>query len=370
MARQQGSPERTDPGPRRLSVVLATFNRHQTLRRLVEQLAHQDLPPERFEVIVVDDGSEPPAAQALSGLDVPGRLVLLRQPNRGAAAARHRGALEARGEVLVMTDDDMQVSRAFLSAHDAAHGPGTRRVVVGRIRPSSRLEGRPLFERFHAGRLEARADHRLHGDAVCTGNTSLRRTDYLEVGGFDVALEQLEDVDLGLRLEQAGVEVVFSEEAWTTHDSDQDSFSSWRAKAARYGRCGVRVARKHPQLLRADPWRLFFGNALAKRPFVVAALASPRLAGALGNLVQRVALAADGRGRERPALQGASLLWDLEHFRGVREELGGLGATLGACGEFLGKAQTAGEDVPGVGHASLLLGRLLRVLSPAERARS
>jgi GT2 family glycosyltransferase len=370
MERQQAFPEQTDPGSRRLSVVLATFNRHESLRRLVQQLARQDLPSQRFEVVVVDDGSEPAAARALAGLRLPIQLVVLRQPNRGAAAARHRGALEARGEVLVMTDDDMQVCPGFLSAHDAAHGPGTRRVVVGRIRPSSRLDTRPLFERFHAGRLEAWADRRLHGDAVCTGNTSLRRADYLAVGGFDATLEQLEDVDLGLRLEQAGVEVVFAEEAWTTHDSDQDSFASWRAKATRYGRCGVRLARKHPRLLRADPWRFFFGNALAKRPFLLAALASPRLGRGMGSLVQRLVLAADRRGRERPALHGASLLWDLEIFGGVREELGGLGATLGSCGAFLGKAETAGEDVPGVGRAGLLLGRLLRGLFPGEGARA
>jgi len=353
-----------DPGTPRLSVVLATFNRPTRLARLMRQLGEQDLPPDRFEVIVVDDGSKPPAAEALGGLDLACRVVLLRQPNRGAAAARHRGALEARGELLVITDDDMLLAPGFLSAHDAVHAPGSRRVVVGRIRPSSRLDERPLFERFHAAVHDRWGDRPLHGDAVCTGNTSMRREDYLEVGGFDVTLEQLEDADLGLRLEAAGVEVVFSEDASTTHDSDQDDFASWRSKAVRYGRHGVRLARKHPGLVQADSWRFFFGNALAKRPVVAAALVAPGLGRWIGDLVQHSGLAADRLGLERVALSAASLLWDLEHFRGVREELGGLCATGRSCGEFLRKAEATEAPVPGVGRLSLALGRVLRPLSP------
>lgn len=353
-----------DPATPRVSVVLATFNRPARLERLIRQLGDQDLPPDRFEVIVVDDGSEPPATEVLDRLDLPCPVILLRQPNRGAAAARHRGALEARGDVIVFTDDDMLVRPGFLSAHEALHVSGSRRVVVGRIHPSPRLDERPLFERFHARGHDHGADRPLHGDAVCTGNVSMRRADYLEAGGFDATLEQLEDADLGLRLEQAGAEVVFSEDASTTHDSDQDHFVAWRSKAVRYGRHGVRLARKHPGLLGADSWRFFFGNALAKRPVLTAALVAPGLARWIGDLVQRSAVAADRLGLERVALNAASLLWDLENFRGVREELGSLGATLRSCGEFLHRAEEAEAPVPGVGPVSVALGRVLRALLP------
>jgi glycosyltransferase involved in cell wall biosynthesis len=355
MSRESGAP--------RVSVVLATFNRPARLARLMGQLGDQDLPPGGFEIIVVDDGSEPPAAEALAGLDVAGRLVVLRQSHRGAAAARHRGALEARGELLVFTDDDMQIGPGFLSAHAGMHPPGSRRVVAGRIRPSSRLHERPLFERFHASVHDRGGDRPLHGDAVCTGNTSLRRADYLEVGGFDVTLEQLEDVDLGLRLEQAGAQVVFSETAGTTHDSDQDDFASWRSKARRYGRHGVRLARKHPGLVRADSWRFFFGNALAKRPVVATAVVAPGLGRWIADLVQHSARAAERLGLERVALNAASVLWDVELFRGVRAELGGLGATARSCGDFLEKAEATEGPVPGVGRISFALGRVLRTLS-------
>src|SRR5262249_26518567 len=142
-----------DPGAPRLSVVLATFNRPRNAERLLQQLATQTLPPDEYEVVIVDDGSPQPVSGWFPKLAMPCRVTPLRQANAGGAAARHAGVLEARGEILVVTDDDMQVPAEFLAAHLARHVPGSRRAVVGRIRSSSMLSEMPLFERFHADLL-------------------------------------------------------------------------------------------------------------------------------------------------------------------------------------------------------------------------
>jgi O-antigen/teichoic acid export membrane protein/GT2 family glycosyltransferase len=365
----------TDDGRRRgraaarLSVVIATFNRPATAERLLRQLAAQTLPPDEYEVVVVDDGSREPVSGWLGGLELPCRVKTARQPNAGAAAARHAGVLLAEGEILVVTDDDMQVPAGFLAAHLACHPPGSRRVVLGRIRPSSMVTEMPLFERFHADLLGRSPNGRPRGDALCTGNVSLRRADYLEVGGFDPSFQRGEDMDLGLRLEDARVEVVFSEDAFTIHDSDHADFARWRRQAVSYGRHGVRIGRKLPRQPRADPWRVFFGNAALKRPFVCAAVVSPRLGGWIGNAVHAAARGADRAGFERSALRLTSLLWDIEYFRGVREETGSLAATVRSCAAFLEKAEAADEPMPGVGRLSLRAGRLGRRLLRPRAAR-
>jgi glycosyltransferase involved in cell wall biosynthesis len=335
----RGAAGRPAPG---LSVVLATFNRAATLARLLRQLSVQTLPPDEFEVILVDDGSTPPVGAAQPALPpVPFCLKLVRQDNAGTPLARHRGMLEARGEIVVVTDDDMQVEPGFLAAHLARHAPGTRRVVVGQIRPSAAVAGMPLFERFHADLLDRWASRPVRGDILCTGNVSLRRADYQEVGGFDTSLALAEDMELGLRLEQAGVEVVFAEEAFTVHDSDHRDFAAWRRRAFAYGRACLRIGRKLPTLPHADPWRFYFGGALAKRPFVSLALAFPRLGRLLAGAVHRAALASDRVGLERLALRLTGLLWDVEFFRGVRAEAGSLAGTLRARAEYLGKVEAA-----------------------------
>ena len=108
-----------------LSVVVATFNRGPLLERLLGQLSAQSLEPERYEVIVVDDGSTVPAASFVEPERYACAVLVLRQPNAGAAAARHRGILAARGELLVLIDDDMQAPKCYLAAHLAVAVNGT-----------------------------------------------------------------------------------------------------------------------------------------------------------------------------------------------------------------------------------------------------
>ncbi|MHB8877316.1 MAG: glycosyltransferase family 2 protein, partial [Myxococcaceae bacterium] len=144
-------------GVPRVSVVVATFERRRLLVRLLNQLAQQTLAPELFEVVVVDDGSTEPVAPSLSKLQPPYPLTLERQPNAGAAAARHRGVLLARGEIIVIVDDDMQVDPDFLERHLEAHGKG-RVAVLGRIRADPDIRQMPLFERWYAQRLDGGAE--------------------------------------------------------------------------------------------------------------------------------------------------------------------------------------------------------------------
>jgi hypothetical protein len=166
-------------------------------------------------------------------------------------------------------------------------------------------------------------------------------------------------MELGMRLEQAGVEFVFAEDAFTVHDSDHTEFPEWRRRAFRYGRQCVRIGRKLHSLPQADPWRFFFRGAWAKRPFVTLGVAVPSLGGRLAGAALRAALAAERLGLERLALRLTGLLWDLEFFGGVRAETGGLAQTVRSCCEFLEKAGAAAEPVPGVGRLDIRLGRAL-----------
>ncbi len=95
--------------PNRVSVVISTFNRLALLEELLDALGRQTLGARHFEVVVVDDGSREPVAPALKTRTDRFALKVLTQANAGAAAARHAGIMQARGEVVVITDDDMLV---------------------------------------------------------------------------------------------------------------------------------------------------------------------------------------------------------------------------------------------------------------------
>ncbi len=323
----------------RLSVVVPTFNRASLLRRLLTQLAAQS--HKDFEVLIVDDGSRQPVA--FEGLSTPYPLHLIRQPNAGAAAARHTGVLAAQGELILFIDDDMQIGTDFVEQHLRAHQRHGRAVVLGRIRADPAVSGMPLFERWHSVLLDRKAESirngvlPVRGNLLFTGNASLRREDYLAVGGFDTSLENSEDVELGLRLEKAGVAFVFSEEAFTLHGSDHTSLSKWRRRARRYGSFDHQIAGKHPELRHASPWRFALDLKPLARPFVAASVLLPRAASVGAGLLARGAELADGLGLARPAISATTLAYAVEYFCGVREAAGSAGASLEELVRFVGR---------------------------------
>lgn len=114
------------------SVIVPTHNRPHQLVACLESLAALDCPRDRFEVIVVDDGSEPPVAAAVAPFHGWLQLVPLRQTQSGPGLARNRGAAVARGRFLAFTDDDCTVDPKWLGAFGAALSRHPDRLAGGR----------------------------------------------------------------------------------------------------------------------------------------------------------------------------------------------------------------------------------------------
>jgi GT2 family glycosyltransferase len=323
-----------------LSVVLATYQRRTLLTRLLDQLGRQTFGS--FEVVVVDDGSTEPACEFLEPRDFPFPLRVLTQRNGGAASARHRGILEAKGELLVIVDDDMQVGHDFLQRHVDAHPPGSRRAVLGRICADPQVAHMPLFERWYAWRLDAVArtategTQQLEGSALYTGNVSMRRADYLAVGGFDPLLQRSEDAELGLRLEEAGVEFGFAPLAVTLHGSDHTSEATWLRRAFNYGVFDSRIRTRHPTKLQADPWRLLFKLRAPVRPLLAAVVLAPNATRPVSRALLAATHLVDAMGLARVAYAGSAVAYSMEYFRGVRDEAGSLWASVDALAHHVG----------------------------------
>ena len=97
------------------SIIIPTYNRPERLENCLKTIALLDYPRDRFEVIVVDDGSKTPLNEVVALLQDKLNLKLLRQKNAGPAAARNKGAEMATGEFLAFTDDDCQPTPDWLT---------------------------------------------------------------------------------------------------------------------------------------------------------------------------------------------------------------------------------------------------------------
>src|SRR5689334_8065990 len=114
-----------------LSVVIPTYNRQESLLRTLDALERQTFPAERFEVVVVSDGSTDGTPDAVRARTDPYRLRMLEQANSGPSVARNYGARSACGEVIVYVDDDIEPVSTFLEEHAKAHEAEPNLVLIG-----------------------------------------------------------------------------------------------------------------------------------------------------------------------------------------------------------------------------------------------
>jgi len=104
--------------PCTVSIIIPAYNRVGPLRHTLASAGHSaDLLGEAVEILVVDDGSEPPLAAVLTGLPPGGRVRLIRQANQGSIVARLAGLRAARGEFVLFLDSDDLIAPAKLSEH-------------------------------------------------------------------------------------------------------------------------------------------------------------------------------------------------------------------------------------------------------------
>jgi peptidoglycan/xylan/chitin deacetylase (PgdA/CDA1 family)/glycosyltransferase involved in cell wall biosynthesis len=250
----------------RFSVVVPTHERRDVAVAGVRALALQRGAP-AYEVVVVVDGSTDGTADALRALELPVPLRVVEQERAGASAARNRGAAEARGEILLFLDDDMEADPGLLAAHERRHRAGGADAVVGHVplHPASP-------ETFLAARVARWADARrrqlleqkgpLAGSNFLTGQVSIRRDRFLELGGFDLDFTRgggygREDTDLGVRLVRSGGTIVFEPEAVSWHRYVV-SLAGYLRQRRQAGRAAVALLRKHrdlPEFVVRPKWR-------------------------------------------------------------------------------------------------------------------
>ena len=234
------------------SVVLATYNRADQLRRCLDALARQTQATTDYEVVVVDDGSSDGTAEFLATYRPPFALRVIHQPNAGQCAALNRGVTEAQGRICIFLDDDVVVSPRFVAEHLRPHRERNDVVGIGQMTLTlpaqagwfARAFGREWREHY-AGLNEGREPtwRDCYG-----GNMSVDRAICLAVGGFDASLRRAYDIELAYRLERHGCSFAYLPEAL----GDQDDRKALRALIADSGRSGaacVDLYRRYPATL-------------------------------------------------------------------------------------------------------------------------
>jgi hypothetical protein len=245
------------PAPR-VSVVVCAYNAAATLDECLDALLRLNYPD--YEVVVVDDGSTDRTAEVLAGFPA---VRVIRQENRGLAAARNAGLAAATGEVVAYTDAD------------CAADPDWLMLLVGRLTDAKAAgAGGPNLSPDDGwlAACVAAAPGQPHEMLEPDGgaehlpgcNMAFWRDDLEEIGGFDPRFRTAgDDVDVCWRLLDAGRRLAFAPAAVVWHHR-RPSPRAYLRQQAGYGNAEGQLQVKHPARFGALGYSKWKGAAPAR----------------------------------------------------------------------------------------------------------
>jgi GT2 family glycosyltransferase len=266
------------------SIVIPTYNRPQRLKACLDALSALDYPRDRFEVVIVDDGSPTPMDTVVAPYESKLAITLIRQNNSGPATARNVGAQRAKGDWIAFTDDDCMPSADWLSGFAAQLVRSPQAMIGGRS-----LNALP--QNLYSSASQALIDYlySYYSDPqkqmfFASNNIAMSRAQYLAVGGFDTAfpLAAGEDRELCDRWQQKGFPLVYAPAVTLRHAHDLSLKSFWRQHFG-YGRgafCFHQLrAKRNEDPIQVEPLK-FYSELLTyplsrkdvQRPVVVSTL--------------------------------------------------------------------------------------------------
>jgi glycosyltransferase involved in cell wall biosynthesis len=231
------------------SVIVPAYQAAATLPRCLAALHDQSVAVDRYEIIVVDDGSRDETAAVadkLLGGDRSNRPAarVIRAPHGGPGQARNLGAAAARGRILLFTDADCEPAHDWLERLTAA----VEADGVSGAKGAYRTHQRSWVARFVQQEYQDKYDRMLTQpaiDFVDTYSAAYRREVFEAAGGFDPALSVNEDQELSFRLASQGKHLVFVPAAVVFHQHVTSAQRYLRRKVL-IGYWKARVLQRHP----------------------------------------------------------------------------------------------------------------------------
>lgn len=287
--------------PRSVSFVVPVRNDAARLVQSLGAIRALGLAPADVEIIVADNGSTDASAEVARAAGA----TVLSLPDLRVGEVRNRAADAARGDVLAFVDADNEIGGEWIAAALEA----VRDLHVGAAGAPYRSPSSATWVQRSYDGLRRHPAAREHVEWLGSGNMAIRRSAFLEVGGFDATLETCEDVDLCRKLRARGYTLVADRRMTSVHHGDPETLREvffgelWR------GRDNIRVSLRRPWSARS----LVSAAMPVASLTATAAVAFAPLAGASVGLAMATAgagfLAASVLARAARIRQSASPAW-------------------------------------------------------------
>ena len=230
-----------------VSIIIPVKDQPDDIVKCIRALKDLDYPRNKYEVIVVDDGSENDVRDMFNPREV---RVIRQGRSLGPAASRNNGAAQARGKLFAFLDADCVAGENWLTElipFFQADGVGAvGGYVEGYYQGKSLDRYEAVSSSLNMGKrllLEGNSDSAFY---VPTANMLVTREAFVKTGGFNKALFIGEDVDFCWRLRKSGYNLVYAPYGAIAHKHRND-LGPMLKRRFDYGTSEAFLYKKHPE---------------------------------------------------------------------------------------------------------------------------
>ncbi|HEU4416015.1 MAG TPA: glycosyltransferase [Candidatus Angelobacter sp.] len=238
---EQMLPERTDPtspaaSTVTVSIIIPARNEERMIGRCLQALAEMSFSRDRFEVILVDNGSTDRTVEVAESFQDRLKLRVLIREGVRISGLRNLGAREAQGSILAFLDADCLAPVDWLQrVTELAFADGMGVVGAHYLLPENSSWVGRTWHRYQEAAKSGAVSHVPAGDLI------MRREDFLSVNGFDESIQTNEDYELCERVRGAGMAVRAFPEIGVVHLGTAQSLRVFFRKQAWHGTHVVKV---------------------------------------------------------------------------------------------------------------------------------
>ena len=212
-----------------VSVIVPAYNAEIFIDKLLKSLVSQDYPNEKLELILVDNGSKDETKSIISKYPV---ILLEENKIQSSYAARNKGILAAKGEVLAFTDADCIAAEDWVSSGVGFLINQKADIVAGNVEfvYSSKPTATEIYDSIT--HMQMGEEVRLKGVAP-TANIFVNREMFDNIGLFDARVKSGGDIQWTRKATQKGYKLLYCKSAAVKHPTRR--FCEFAKKVIRTG---------------------------------------------------------------------------------------------------------------------------------------
>lgn len=237
-----------------VSVVIPTYNRKEQITKTLISLFNQIYPKNKYEIIVVDDGSNDGTEMVIKELikTSPCKIKYYKQKNKGPAAARNLGISKAEGDLILFTDDDCILTESWIDNIISGYTSPRIGGVGGPLKISANENN--IISQYYSFHKINETPPFINNDELAfliTGNASYKKDLLIKVGGFDETFNAPggEDPELSYRIRKLAYTLIYKTDAIVYHYKNY-SLRDFLKMSYNYGRGHVILMKKQGYIFR------------------------------------------------------------------------------------------------------------------------